>query len=488
MRIYLKDGKNLMENIRKNFENFEFPCNGNGKCGKCKIILESGKINDLTKIEKENLKYEEIDKGIRLACKVEMESDIEIKLLDNYEEKVKKKENDNRAEIGILDIGTTTLEISLYDEKLELIKKLKRNNPQKKFGADILNRAHYAMRGQYEKENIKNILIKEIEELIPKNLKSLYVAGNSIMQHIFLGISTENLLKPPYDSEYNYLIKKNSLEIGFENSFEIEVMPIVGGFVGGDAFAVIYAYDKLYTKNEKVLLADIGTNGEIIIAVKDTYVAVSAAAGPAFEGASLECGMRAEEGALETITIENEVEYKTIGDKELRGICGSGVVKLMSELLYTGTLDKSGKLAEKNLYYPQLTKKITGNKFYINDKIYLSQKDIREIQYAKSAIRTAIDILLEEVNLNYENIDKVILTGNFGKNLDIKSIKKIGLLPDIKEEKILLKENMVLEGMYLYLKNGKKISEIDILKTKINHVEISKKSKFNDFFMKNMGF
>jgi uncharacterized 2Fe-2S/4Fe-4S cluster protein (DUF4445 family) len=259
-------------------------------------------------------------------------------------------------------------------------------------------------------------------------------------------------------------------------------------------------------KNEKIsLFVDLGTNGEIVLGSKRKMWTCSTAAGPAFEGARISSGMRATEGAIDKVKIDNKsIDYRAIKDGKVRGICGSGLIDLIAELLKLGLIDKSGKLIDREECNSELSEEIRkriikgpkGNKFLLvksketeNEKpIYLTQRDIREVQLAKAAIYAGIKILLREVNISPEGIQKILLAGAFGNFIDKKSAIRIGLIPYLPLEKIESAGNAAGRGAEIVLLSKRMREVSQEISNKVKYVELSSRTDFQEEFIKAMSF
>ncbi len=275
------------------------------------------------------------------------------------------------------------------------------------------------------------------------------------MHHLFLGLNPINLAPSPYIpviKESLSLKVKDIPGLSLNPTANIYMLPNISAFVGADILAGILS-TSMWREDKTVLFVDLGTNGEVVLGSKGELWSCSVAAGPAFEGARISSGMRAAEGAIDKVKIDNKfIIYKVIEDGKVRGICGSGLIDLIAELLKLGLINKSGKLIDREEGNSELSEEIRkriikgqkGNKFLLvkgketeNGKpIYLTQRDIREVQLAKAAIFAGIKILLKEVNIPLEDIQEIFLAGAFGNFIDKKSAIRIGLLPNLPLKKI----------------------------------------------------
>ena len=427
--------------------------------------------------------------------------------------------NKAKKSYGIaFDIGTTTVVGYLIDlgsgEELSAIAK---TNPQVIHGDDVISRIEFA---QKQKDGLKelqkeivitlNEIIRETTqkaEIDKSNIYETVIVGNTCMHHLFLGLNPINLAPSPYIP----VIKENlSLKVkdipglSLNPAANIFMLPNISAFVGADILAGILS-TSMWREDKTVLLVDLGTNGEVVLGSKGELWACSTAAGPAFEGARISSGMRAVGGAIDKVKIDNKfIIYKVIEDGKVRGICGSGLIDLIAELLKLGLINKSGKLIDKEEGNSELSEMIRkriikgqkGNKFLLvrgketeNGKpIYLTQRDIREVQLAKAAIYAGIKILLKEVNIPLRDIQEIFLAGAFGNFIDKKSAVKIGLLPNLTLKKIESVGNAAGRGAEITL-CSKKMREVgEEIYKKVKYVELSSRPDFQKEFMEAMFF
>ena len=424
-----------------------------------------------------------------------------------------------KSSYGIaFDVGTTTVAGYLVDlntgEELSAVAKA---NSQIIYGDDVISRIGFA---QKQKENLEilqrkivNILNEIIKENVQKagvNINNIYkitIAGNTCMHHLLLGLNPSYIAPSPYIpviKENLNLKAKDIPKLILEPTANVYMLPNISAFVGADIVAGILAI-RMY-ENEKIFLfIDLGTNGEIVLGSKRKMWTCSTAAGPAFEGARISSGMRAAEGAIDKVKMDNKsITYRVIKDGKVRGICGSGLIDLIAELVKLGLIDKSGKLINREECNCELSEEIRkriikgqkGNKFLLvkgketeNGKpIYLTQKDIREVQLAKAAIFAGIKILLKEVNISQEDIQKILLAGAFGNFIDKKSAIKIGLIPYLPLEKIESAGNAAGRGAEITLLSEKTREICEKISKDIKYIELSSRPDFQEEFIKAMFF
>jgi len=408
-----------------------------------------------------------------------------------------------------VDIGTTTVVTYLIDmETGELIDIESILNPQIRYGEDVISRITYSMKNGVDIVhkaivNGINLMIGILCERNNISYDSIYemtAVGNTAMHHIFLNINPKSLSASPFTPVVSNSIdiKSQDMEIKINPSGIIHLLPIISGFVGADTVGVLLATE-IYKKTEISLAIDIGTNGELVLGNKDSMLSCSCAAGPALEGGHLMFGMRASTGAIETVFIEEDTFntfYKTINNGKPRGLCGSGIIDVVSEMLRVGLLDSSGKILERD--NERIRKNpLNGQKEYVIEwkentetekDIVITASDIREIQLAKGAIMTGINILLEKLKITVDDIENLYLAGAFGNYIDIKNAIRIGLIPDILLDKIKPVGNAAGEGAKMSLLSKEKRIEENIINKKIDYIELAAEKDFNEEFVKSLRF
>ena len=412
----------------------------------------------------------------------------------------------------ILDIGTTTIAVYLVDLLSgEVLDADGTANPQRVFGADVLSRITAAA-GRENLEKMQAVTIKGISETMRGLLRSLSIdenhvysvvaVGNTTMSHLFLGVDPKNLSVAPFIPCYRprTVVKGGRLGLPMHPEGTVHVLANISGYVGSDTLGVAMA-TKLWEQKGYSLAVDIGTNGEIILGYKGWLLACSAAAGPAFEGAHIQNGMRAGDGAIESVLLENgTVRLGVIGDMPPQGICGSGLIDAVAELLRCGLLGVSGRLAgEKS---PALSQPLGGRlrtvggmrEFVLafageqgNERdIVITQKDIRELQLAKAAIAAGIAVLLKEVKIKASQIDRIYLA--FGNYVDREKAVALGMFPGISVDKIIPIGNAAAEGAGLCLLSLGERKMADRIASFVKPVELSTHVEFNDLFVREIGF
>ncbi|MCM8764464.1 MAG: ASKHA domain-containing protein, partial [Candidatus Omnitrophica bacterium] len=318
------------------------------------------------------------------------------------------------------------------------------------------------------------------------------LSGNTVMEHIFLKLPLNSLAKIPFNPVFTGPFEIEAFRAGLHINPEgiVVVFPVLGGFIGGDTAGLILA--TAIHRSEKMQMGiDIGTNGEIVIGNKDGIIAASTAAGPAFEGGRITCGMRAQTGALEKCWVsDGSLRWRVIGGNKLKGICGSGLVDIVSVLKEHKIISDSGRFEE--ISESELKKHMIDGVFVFEpgqeDSIYLTQKDIREFQAAKAAIRSGIEILMKIKGVNLEEIENVYLAGALGNFVNLENIKKVRMLPNFPTEKIVNSGNTSLASTLLFLCNSRLKQELLEIVEKTRTIELSRYPDFQNVFTESLFF
>ncbi|MEM4453469.1 MAG: ASKHA domain-containing protein [Thermofilaceae archaeon] len=357
-----------------------------------------------------------------------------------------------------VDVGTTSVAASLVDlvsgavtaERVSL-------NAQLKYGSDIISRIRYALQEPDGTARLQQAVVDTVNRLLDEmgaradKVYRVVVAGNSVMLHLFFGANPRTLGFLPFRPLYRRQMRARGRDLGLTVHPDAHVvsLPILGGYVGGDVVGDILSAD--LSGYDKAMLIDVGTNGEIVLKKDDAYLAASTPAGPAFEGVGLHSGMMAVEGAIEKVRVlgAREIEYSTIGGTEAKGICGSGYVDLLAELLKAGILSRDGRLLDG----PRV-REVGGVKAFVVDEergIMLTQLDVRKLQLAVTAVKFTAKYLLKVGGVNVESLEAIVVAGDFGYHLDPQNAMEIGLLPRVDESAIRYIGNGSLTGAEMYM-------------------------------------
>jgi len=402
-----------------------------------------------------------------------------------------------------LDLGTTKIAMYLVD--LESGKTLVAEafeNPQVIYGDDVISRIAYAK--DHGVKEMQKMLIKEINNFLvklyktrefnPRNIVEVVAVGNAVMHHIFLGINTEKLGKAPYEVVVRkpLVLTASELELAVNSKAKIYMPPLVRGFIGSDSLMGVLLL-KLAERKGTYMFLDIGTNTEVYISKNGEIFAASTASGPAFEGGHIKHGMKAFEGAIDHVTIDPETldpEISVIGNILPAGICGSGIIDAIAEMLKAKIIDHTGKFTIKNhkrirYYYSEGYAYILAfkNETSIGEDIVITQKDIREVQKAKAAIQTAYKILSSKLGVSRKNIDEIYVAGSFGFYMNPENAITIGLLPEVNANKVRIVGNTAGSGARVLLKNIKWRTKAEKIAKNINYVELAAEPEFSKIFV-----
>lgn len=393
-----------------------------------------------------------------------------------------------------IDIGTTTIAVALIDiEESRVVDIASSYNSQIVYGDDVITRIIYATENPKGLEILRKSIIDDINALINtllikyKDEKILYVAisGNTTMSHIFWGLNPKYIREEPYTPVLNHypLWKASEGKLSLKDNVPIYTVPSVAGYVGGDIVSGVLATG-IYNNEEISLFIDIGTNGEVVIGNKDWLITASTSAGPCFEGSGISCGMRATEGAIEGFRFDKEkdsFEIKVIGNVIPTGICGSGMIDIVSELFMAGIIDQKGKLIKDASRHINL---VHGEpRFIITENCYITQADIDNIIRAKAAIYAGIFTLLQEVGISEKKISKVYIAGGFGEFLDIKKAIHIGMLPCLSYDKFTFLGNTSLTGAILCLLSKEFKEKAEEIADKMTYLDLSRSKIFMDEYI-----
>ncbi len=413
-----------------------------------------------------------------------------------------------------IDVGTTTVVTTLLEldsgEQLATVSSL---NPQSVFGGDLMSRIAFA---QFNPGNLRKLqmrivglLNQHIAEIcresgvLAKWIYKVVVVGNTCMHHILLGIDPSYVGLAPYAPVMRHALVVPARELFLKLGPEARVclLPIVAGFVGADAVAVTLA-TRLDETAEVRIAVDIGTNGEVILGSRDRLWACSAPAGPALEGAQIRHGMRGALGAIDRVTVDEDVRVHTIGEAEALGICGSGLIDLVAGLLDAGVIDWTGliqveardalpaALAARVLQRGQERQVVVlrAGEAGARQEIVLTQEDVRQVQLAKGAIASGMAVLQHVAGIPNERVAELLLAGGFGNYISIRSAVRIGLIPPLPDEKIRYVGNAASLGAQLCLLSESERARAERVAARIEHVSLATHPDFEEIFVHAMNF
>lgn len=428
-----QEGQNLLDLLRSHGFPISAPCGGKGSCGKCRVTLADG--------------------SQVLACGTKVSQDMEIWLPRFEGSGLTEFSQQQFAQGGryigaALDIGTTTLAAALTDCATGKVLATEATlNPQQVCGADVISRIVACGEGKLElqsrlvREAAATLLHKLMEKAGVTRIEYLTVCANTTMLHIFCGVDPTSIGSAPYTPVFTEMRAYPGEALGLPAQ-QVYVLPSASGYIGADVICGVLTLD---IGAAPWLLADLGTNGELALCREENILCASTAAGPALEGANIECGLGGVPGAVCAVTWENDaLAIRTIGDQPATGICGSGLVDLIALLVRTGVIDETGCF-DDFCEHP-LAQMLDDDRFYLTDSIWLSQKDVRQFQLAKAAIHAGITTLCTSAGLRAEDIRRLYIAGGLGFYLREESALTAGLIPAEFAGKIQALGNSALAG------------------------------------------
>ena len=600
LRFKVRWGTTIMEALQEVDVRVEGDCGGLGKCGRCRVRVLS-EMRPPSEEENELLGEDEIEEGIRLACRSRIEKDLVIQVEETDSERLdhqilatgtrpvfqldpliderlvildttpqKNGLSDceriklalggeypdlevslhclrtlpallektsfkgtaaihrnsllalhEREKVGGLygltfDLGTSTLVgkiIRLSDGKE--IAAISRLNSQSKYGADIISRIQYVKEQRHGLEELSRLIINDLNQITKQLLEEgdlkaddifiTVAAGNTTMQHLLLSLNPTDIAHAPFApvSTDGLILRAADIGITLHPEALLYVMPSRSGYIGGDLISMILTSGCAEQDDKIALGLDLGTNGEIFLGNRKRLMTCSAAAGPALEGARISHGMIAKEGAIESVYAEDgNLRYQVIGNVKPRGLCGSGLVDLAAVLLERSIIDQGGlmqppqggsgdtlsaRVIERDKGIYDFLVAATEESFS-QKPIYFSQKDVRELQLAKGAVAAGIQILMDQMGVGIRDIDLVYVAGAFGNYIHPQSALRIGLIPKVDPKIIHTIGNAASTGasMVLLAKGYWKLA--NELANSLEHVELSTRPDFNEYFIENLNF
>jgi uncharacterized 2Fe-2S/4Fe-4S cluster protein (DUF4445 family) len=397
------------------------------------------------------------------------------------------------------DLGTTTVVATLMNLETgqpEAVQSIL--NKQQPFGADVISRISatmmdpdaLAMLQEHAHATLQQLTTEVCDEagVDPVNVYEVVVTGNATMIQIALGIDPEPLSMAPFTMAARKMPEASALDFGIavHERAPAVMFPALGAYVGPDIVAGILATGLTLDRRIRLFI-DVGTNSEMVLGSSARALATAAPAGPAFEAAQIRCGMRAADGAIEGVKVrDGEIELTVIGDVAPVGLCGSGLVDAVAELVGAGIIDKSGRYVLGS--HESLGKIGEENVFYLSDDVYLSQRDVRELQFAKASIATGWALLCRDLGVEPEEISQVLLGGSFGSYLSAASAVKIGLVPNLPLTRIVSAGNVAGEGAKIVALSVTERAAASAILDEVAYVELSGRADFNDLFIDQLSF
>ena len=511
-------------------------CGGAGRCGKCSVrIVDAEKTADCPpdELEQHLISEKDLGRGFRLACRVKIESDMTVKIPDSSRfipEVVAKPATQQLLDEALtvrgdgqstlkgyglaVDLGTTTIGVYLFDlSLLKVAASIAVRNPQALLGADVISRISAVMMDQRNLPRLQQMAVGGIEAAVrslcdtghirPEEISRMTIVGNSTMIHLILGVDPSSIGTSPYQPTFTEERKVPAQEIGFHFHPAIMVYtpPLISGFLGSDILSAAYAV-RFFDQPPGTLLVDMGTNGELMLKSSKGITATSCATGPAFEGTNIHHGMQAAPGAVDAVKLDNhssEIKISVIKNNKGHtvkpsGICGSGILSTVAELLRSKVVLEDGAFNPQGTHPGLKSDKGKLREFVIASgeatatgrDLTVTQKDIRSIQLAKSALTSGIKMICEKAGI--KRPEKILLAGAFGNYMDLDDCYTIGLLAGVGPENIKVIGNAAGVGAVLTLFDQASIVELKKLARLAKVFNLSANSEFQDIFVKNLNF
>ncbi|MDR0391876.1 MAG: ASKHA domain-containing protein [Planctomycetaceae bacterium] len=491
-------------------------CGGNGTCGKCKVI---------------------IDGQVLLACQINVDRDLVVTIPDESKknESIAIQTHDFISDIPVvygrdldsfgvaIDIGTTTIvaELHVLNAKCDCFDCVVQKkfpfvsscaNPQRSYGDDVIARVQRVIEEPSFLAIFQTLIVRVINELLESlagvagisvtDISRIVVAGNTVMEHIFLGIDPSSLGYFPFRaacSEFPDCLS-NDISVNISPSGVIETLPIFGSFVGGDLVAGVLATG-MWQDERTTFLIDIGTNGELVLCHGGEFYTAATATGPAFEGGRIEYGMLAASSAIDHVTIkESTVEISTIGNLPATGICGSGLIDIVSEMLINNLILPTGKFnVTINSPFLERWRMVEGRPVFVlvfeedsgrsNEAVVITQSDVRQVQLAVGAIRAGIKLLLRKINLSLSDISVFYVAGGFGSYIKLESARRLGIIPaGLDIDRVKMCGNTSLAGARLALFDSRLRATMKSIQQHTHQIDLAAIPDFADVFAEQMIF
>jgi len=498
------------------------PCGGLGTCGRC-VVIARGELEPATADESVLLSAEMIAAGVRLACRARIMGDVTVNPLAQGEAAdggLRILETGRHHDVAIeppaqrgitgdapllgavVDIGTTTVVVALVDlESGRQLGSASALNPQHPFGHDVMSRiTHVAQHGS---QSMRDPIVTTIQGLVcdaladaggsAQRVRELSIAGNTTMVHLLLGMDPAPLGVAPYEPAFIAPAEYPASQMGLSELGDagVYILPGISAFVGADITAGLLA-THIAEQERTVLFVDLGTNGEMVLRTSEGLVAASTAAGPALEGASIAYGMRAENGAVERVSLgeAGELLIETIGGATARGLCGSGLLDLVAVLLDTGVLDHTGRL-RFDAPHPLASRvsDMDGTRaFKIAPGVFLTQRDVRQVQLANAAIASGIDLMLDAAHIEAGEVEEIIIAGGFGYHVKAAALVRMGMIPAGWHDRVSFAGNTAMTGALLALLDSGARRKAESIARRVRAIDLASHPEFQKRFVSAMRF
>ena len=521
-------GETILDAANRSSVVIRSDCSGARTCGKCRVVLKGARgITEASRGELKLLTATELALGYRLACATELlpvTGIVTVMVPDRGVRRARKfseagverrvrldpliqAQNSASPLLGLaVDVGTSRVTARLVDLRSGLtLGTGSVENPQMMYGENLMTRAAYAQRSDENRLRLRVMILDEVNRLLDKltsqlgfasgDVSQAVVVGNTVMHHLFLGLDTKPLTRAPFTPTVKDMIQMSGAEseLNLSPLGVVTLLPNIDAFVGADAISDIMSSNILH-RAEPVLLLDIGTNTELVLRTSGETLSCSCASGPAFEGEHIENGMKAVDGAIEAVKIREKgqvVEFKTLGLGKPVGICGSGIVDALAEMLREGLINHVGRF---NADTPLLINASGAKKFVLargeetgsGGPITVSERDINEVILAKAAIHAAAQVLMGIMGIRVDDLRSVLVAGAFGNHLNKTNAKRIELLPTVENRRIIFIGNAALSGATMALKSKRILESSTRIARETRYVELAGRADFESEFKKSL--
>lgn len=451
---FCEKGTLLSELLTKEGFSVSHPCGGRGICGKCVAEVNGEEV---------------------LCCRYTVEGDVTVRVIEQgnivSEDGIEIAESCADNVCLVLDLGTTAVTLAQIDKKSgKAVNILNRPNAQGAFGADVISRIRAA--AEHGSEALQSAVINQTSEMMRlmgiKRADELFVAGNTVMLHLFFGEDCTGLGTAPYTPVFLCRRECEGQKLGLYGVDKVCALPSIAAFAGADVTAGLNSVS-FPDEGKYSILADLGTNAEIVLFSRDKMLVTSAAAGPCFEGVGIECGMSASRGAV--YEYKSSSDLRTVEDAPAEGLCATGLIDVIAVMLKNGITDETG--------YMESTR------FRISDRVYITQSDIRNFQTAKSAVYSGIMTLIKKAGITTDQIDKLFISGGFASKINVDNAVTAGIIPKPLRERCVPLKNTCLAGTIKYACER---NDIDALIKNAEYTDLSCDESFAEAFIENMLF
>ncbi|MBI5589441.1 MAG: DUF4445 domain-containing protein [Deltaproteobacteria bacterium] len=491
----------------------ETACGGQGTCGKCRVHIQGGASLPDDK-ERLHLDASDISMGIRLACRVALCEDVNVTLPacggDRTKEVVQGEGpsdgNISFSELVVaVDIGTTTINVEVIGLPAgAVMARGSTLNPQRAFGHDVMSRIHAARNPAQSsemtfilRETVTGMIHRSIDGLgaLPRNITRIVISGNTVMLHFFFGMDVCPMGKYPYTPQSLDAIIGEAGQYGLDAFGNATVLglPAISAYLGGDLVAGLLATG-IHENRQSSILIDIGTNSEIILAGPKGLIATSCAAGPALEGMNIDFGITASPGAIAGVEISSDVKLIVLpGHPRPLGLCGSGIIELMAELIRLGLVDSSGRMHTVNgSGSPAIRKRLRQHKgstaFFVTDDVCFTQKDVRQVQLAKGAIFSGLKALRDLAGVSTGDIKSVVIAGEFGRHLKPEKLISLGMIEALPNATYSFVGNSSLTGAGRIAVNPALLEDAKVIASQVKAFPLSSLSTYERLFIRSLEF